>query len=242
MKHLLEVRGISKEYPTKPALRNVSFTIERGRTLGIIGPSGSGKTTLLRLTNLLETPTSGEIIFDGTSLSRADEVKVRRRMTMVFQNPVVFKRSVYENVAYGLRIRREKEDNVRKRVKEALDMVGLAGFERRAATTLSGGEAQRVVLARAIVVEPELLLLDEPTANLDPANVTLMENVISTINKTKGTTIIMATHTMFQAERLTDEAGFLLEGELVEMGETKEVFGKPKDPRTRAFIKGEMVY
>jgi len=238
----LEVRGLSKEYPSKSALRNISFTLEKGKALGIIGPSGSGKTTLLRLINLLETPTSGEIIFAGTSLTKTSDLRIRRRMQMVFQNPVLFKRSVYDNVAYGLRVRGEKESQVRKRTTEAIALVGLTGFERRTATTLSGGEAQRVVLARAIVAEPELLLLDEPTANLDPANVALMEKVISRVNRERDTTVIMATHTMFQAERLAHEIGFLLDGELVEIGKTREVFDNPKDMRTRAFIRGEMVY
>jgi len=241
----LWVEDLSKRYGDKWALRDIDLTVEKGEVFGIIGPSGSGKTTLLRLIDLLDRPTAGKIGFDGvelTSLSEAEALKARRRMGMVFQNPVVFKRSVYENVAYGLRIRNLKEDKIRELVEEAIELVGLQGFEERRATTLSGGEAQRVALARAIVIDPDLLILDEPTANLDPSNVALMERAVSRISRERGLTVVMATHNMFQAERLADRVGFLLEGSLVEVGAAREMFNSPRDERTAAFVRGEMVY
>ena len=167
---------------------------------------------------------------------------MKRRMGLVFQNPVPFRRSVYENVAYGLRIRGVDEGSINKRVKAALRLVGLSEFEKRKAITLSGGEVQRLALIRTTVVEPELLLLDEPTANLDPANVALIERAISKIVKTGGTTVMIATHNMFQAERLANRVGFFLNGELVEIAETDQIFNYPKNDRTRAFIRGEMIY
>lgn len=245
MTSFLWVEDLSKRYGDKWALRDIDLTVEKGEVFGIIGPSGSGKTTLLRLIDLLDRPTAGKIGFDGvelTSLSEAEALKARRRMGMVFQNPVVFKRSVYENVAYGLRIRNLKEDKIRELVEEAIELVGLQGFEERRATTLSGGEAQRVALARAIVIDPDLLILDEPTANLDPSNVALMERAVSRISRERGLTVVMATHNMFQAERLADRVGFLLEGSLVEVGAAREMFNSPRDERTAAFVRGEMVY
>jgi len=193
----------------------------------------------------LDKPSEGIIQFDGVELNGLSEKEIlmmRRRMGFVFQNPTVFKRSVYENVAYGLKIRGEGGITLTKRVEEALHLVGLSELESRKATTLSGGEAQRLALIRTTIVEPELLLLDEPTANLDPANVALIEDAISEIVKTQGTTIVIATHNMFQAERLADRVGFLLDGELIEVSGTDQLFRDPRDERTRSFVRGEMVY
>ena len=245
MTSFLQIEGLSKRYGDKWALREVTLAVERGAVFGIIGPSGSGKTTLLRLIDLLDRSSSGKIRLDGvelTSLSEAESLKVRRRMGMVFQNPIVFKRSVNENVAYGLRIRNFREEEIRERIREAVALVGLQGFEKRLATTLSGGEAQRVALARAIVINPDLLILDEPTANLDPSNVALIEKAVIRINRERGMTVVMATHNMFQAERLASKVGFLLEGSLVEVGTAREIFNNPQDERTAAFVRGEMVY
>jgi len=241
----LNIRRLSKRYNETWALRDIDLDVEKGEVFGIIGPSGAGKTTLLRLIATLDKPSEGTITFDGIELNGLSEkeiLMIRRSMGFVFQNPTVFKRSVYENVAYGLKIRGEGVITISKRVKEALRLVGLSELESRNATTLSGGEAQRLALIRTTIVEPELLLLDEPTANLDPANVALFEDAISEIVKTQGTTIVIATHNMFQAERLADRVAFLLDGELVEVSETDQFFRDPRDERTRSFVRGEMIY
>jgi tungstate transport system ATP-binding protein len=241
----LKIRSLSKRFNDTWALHDIDLDVEKGEVFGIIGPSGAGKTTLLRLIATLERPSEGAIQFDGVDLDGLSEKEIlmmRRRMGFVFQNPTVFKRSVYENVAYGLRIRGTSGLSLSKRVKEALHLVGLSELESRNATTLSGGEAQRLALIRTTIVEPELLLLDEPTANLDPANVALFEDAISEIVRTQGTTIVIATHNMFQAERLADRVGFLLNGDLVEVSETDQLFGDPRDERTRSFVRGEMIY
>jgi tungstate transport system ATP-binding protein len=245
MTSYLEVTDLSKRYNDLWALRHINLHVKKGEVFGLIGPSGAGKTTLLRLIATLEKPTEGRIRFDGVGLHELSEkegLKMKRRMGIVFQNPVAFKRSVYENVAYGLRIRDVAKGSIDKRVKAALQLVGLSEFKHRKATTLSGGEVQRLALIRTTVIEPELLLLDEPTANLDPANVALIERAISAIVKTDGTTVIIATHNMFQAERLADRVGFVLNGELVEVAETDQIFNAPEDKRTRAFVMGEMIY
>ncbi len=241
----LDIKRLSKRYNSSWALHNIDLEVKEGEVFGFIGPSGAGKTTLLRLIATLERPSEGTIQFDGielTDLSEKDSLMIRRRMGFVFQNPIAFKRSVFENVAYGLRIRGEGGIALSKKVKAALQLVGLSELESRKAITLSGGEAQRLALIRTTIVEPELLLLDEPTANLDPANVALIENAISEIAKSQGTTIIIATHNMFQAERLANRVGFFLDGELVEVSETDHIFKHPKDERTRSFVNGEMIY
>jgi tungstate transport system ATP-binding protein len=241
----LEVNDLSKRYGDSWALHRINLHVKKGEVFGLIGPSGAGKTTLLRLIATLEKPTEGTIRFDGVGLhelSEREALKMKRRMGIVFQNPVAFKRSVYENVAYGLRIRNVAKDSIDKRVKAALQLVGLSELKQRKATTLSGGEVQRLALIRTTVIEPELLLLDEPTANLDPANVAVIERAISSIVKTEGTTVIIATHNMFQAERLADRVGFFLNSEIIEVAPTNQIFNAPEDNRTQAFVRGEMIY
>jgi tungstate transport system ATP-binding protein len=170
---LLEVRSLSKSIGPAKILKGIDLTVERGEILGLIGPTGSGKTTLLRLINLLDVPSMGSILFDGRMVSEKPEkelLSARRKMAMVFQKPVMFKASVEENVSYGLRMRGRVDAaaggkmSMSDRVEEALAAVGLSGYESRDANTLSGGETQRIALARALVLQPELLLLDEPTS------------------------------------------------------------------------------
>jgi tungstate transport system ATP-binding protein len=159
---------------------------------------------------------------------------------MVFQRPVLLSRSVAENVAYGLRVRGGRNDHAL--VKNALDEMGLSHLINAPARSLSGGEAQRVALARALIFQPKALLLDEPTANLDPANITLIERRIRAENERRGTTVVLVTHNIFQARRLAHRTGLLLDGRLVEVAPTSQFFNQPSDPRTSAFIAGEIPY
>jgi tungstate transport system ATP-binding protein len=241
---LLKLEDVSKFFSNKTVLKKVTFDVKKGEIVSIIGPSGSGKTTLLRLIDLLDYPTSGRIIFDGVDTNGSESLRrsIRMKIGMVFQQPTLFDTNVYNNIAYGLRIRGVDEEEIKERVKNSLNLVGLSGFDKRKAYTLSGGEAQRVAIARVIVYRPELMLLDEPTANLDPYNVTIIEEIISKINRNFNTTIIMATHNMFQAKRLSKKVVFLLDGEVVETGNVDKIFEDPKDKRTKSFIKGEMIY
>jgi len=231
MRPLIETRNLSKSYNGTDALKNVNVKVDRGEVLAVVGPSGSGKTTFLRLTNLLEIPTAGYIFFDGkdTACPDADRLALRRRIGMVFQQAVLFNETVYNNVAYPLKIRDYSKETKDLKVRDALKLVGFSGFEKKQATSLSGGEAQRVALAQAMVYEPELLLLDEPTVNLDPKNVSIIESVISKVNHERGTTIIIATHNMLQAEQLATRVAVLRDGELAEIGDSKEIFKKPSD-------------
>jgi tungstate transport system ATP-binding protein len=161
---------------------------------------------------------------------------------MVFQKPVVFSMSVYENVAYGLRLRKVPKPEIDARVQEALALLDMSGKEKEYARHLSGGEAQRVAFARAYVVKPKLLFLDEPTANLDRQNVAIIEKVVRDINKRYGTTVVIVTHSLAQAKRLADRIAVVIDGELVEIGPVKDILEKPADPRTKAFVSGDMVF
>ncbi len=220
------------------------MVIEKGKIYGIIGPSGAGKSTLLRILNLLEPPSSGNLFFNGVPVTKTGKqvLELRRKMTMVFQRPVLFDTSVYNNVNYGLKARGYTRKDITKLVRAALDEVGLTEFADRNARSLSGGEAQRIALARAMVLKPEVILLDEPTSNLDPANVAMMEKITERLHEKQGTTVIMVTHNIFQAQRLAEEILFFFKGRLVERGPADKIFNNPGDERTAAFIKGEMVY
>jgi tungstate transport system ATP-binding protein len=219
-----------------------ALDVQRDEVLAVVGPSGAGKSTLLRLLNFLETPSAGSIEFEGVryDASHPPPLEARRRVTTVFQRPVLLHRTVAQNVAYGLRLRGDRDAT--HRVDEALAEVGLAAMAGQPARTLSGGEAQRVALARAMILRPAALLLDEPTANLDPYNVGLIEQIVRRLNAEHGTTCVLVTHNVFQAQRLAHRVALLLEGRVVEVGAAEEFFSKPRDARTSAFVRGEMVY
>ncbi len=236
------LENLTKTYSGRKVLDIDRLKIFQGEILALVGPSGSGKSTLLRLLNFLEEPGSGTLEFEGNHFLKGADIalETRRRVTMVFQRPMLLNRSVWDNVTYGLRLRGEQ--NSHRQVEQALEEVGLANLARQQARTLSGGEAQRVSLARAMVIQPDVLLLDEPTANLDPYNVGLIETIISRINTERRTTLVLVTHNVFQAKRLASRVGFLLEGRMVEVAETGRFFDSPADERTGAFVRGDMVF
>ncbi len=233
---------VVKSYGGRQVLHVDSLDIHWGEVFGIVGPSGSGKSTLLRLLDFLEPPTAGQIHFQNYSVNGAGSVPlaIRRQVTTVFQRPVLLNATVHGNVAYGIKIRGEK--GAESKVEEVLARVGLTEFAKVPARTLSGGEAQRVALARAMVIEPQVLLLDEPTANLDPYNVGLIEGIVADLNRRKDMTIVLVTHNVFQAKRLAHRVALLLEGRIIEVAPAERFFSSPSDPRTLAFVRGEMVY
>jgi len=233
---------VQKDYQGRRVLSIDSLEIQQSEVLAIVGPSGAGKSTLLRLLNFLETPSAGWIEFGGQRFETGREMPLdlRRRVTTVFQRPMLLDRSVWDNVAYGLGLR--GLSNSHAEIQAAMQRVGLSELARQRARLLSGGEAQRVALARALVLHPEVLLLDEPTANLDPYNVGLIEGITHQANQEQNTTIVMVTHNVFQAHRLAHRVALMLGGKLVEVASTQQFFEAPSDPRTRAFVNGEMVY
>lgn len=227
MKELLSLRGITKKYGEITALNGVDLEILEGDLLAVIGPNGAGKTTLLRIMAGLETPTEGEIIYKGEKLTADNLDLIRRNCTMVFQKTVFFNTTVFDNVAYGLRVRGIPEKEIKALVSEVLELVKLRGYEKRQARRLSGGEQQRVALARALVLKPEILLLDEPTANLDPKTTGIIEEVINYANREWKTSIVVATHNLFQAHKIAKRAVLLLNGQIVERGTLEEILFKP---------------
>jgi tungstate transport system ATP-binding protein len=239
---IYQLHGVIKAYGSKTVLDVDRLDIYRGEVLALVGPSGAGKSTLLRLLNFLEPPSSGRIRFlDATfEAGHAMPLHLRRRVTTVFQRPILLARSVAANVRYGLHLRGQRDAD--REAQAVLEQVGLGHLAQRKARTLSGGEAQRVSLARAMIVEPDVLLLDEPTANLDPYNVGLIEGIVRTLNEQRGTTIVLVTHNVFQARRLAHRVGLLLEGGIVELAGVQDFFESPQDQRTVAFVRGEMVY
>jgi len=214
--------------------------IRNGEVLGIVGPSGAGKSTLLRLLNFLEVPTRGQIEYQGQPTDSDLALATRREVTTVFQRPMLLRRSVAANIRIGQRIRGATPKD--QGVEQWLDRLGLAELAGAPVRTLSAGEAQRVALARALVVNPAVLLLDEPTGNLDPYNVGLIEQIVRADSKERGTTIVIVTHDPFQARRLADRTGLMISGRIVELTETKQFFSDPKQPETAAFLRGELVY
>jgi len=221
-----------------------SMALHAGKVYGLIGPSGAGKSTLLRIINLLTPPSVGTYLFQGQPLPEngRDKLKIQRKMALVFQKSLLFRDSVFNNVAYGLKARNFSREEIESKVNLFLEQVGLKHLAHRRADTLSGGEAQRVAVARAVAFDPELLLLDEPTANLDPGNIEIIENMIRQMNREKNITVVIVTHNVFQARRIADEVIFLDRGRVIEIGPTEKIFTAPDHKKTRLYVEGKMIY
>ncbi|MCK8817357.1 phosphate ABC transporter ATP-binding protein [Natroniella sulfidigena] len=215
--------------------------MHRGEVFCLVGPSGAGKSTLLRLLNFLEAPDHGEIEFLDKvyNQSKQPSLDIKRKVTTVFQRPALMSSSVVENIAYPLKIR-GKDVNY-EQIDQLLVKLGLEELKKQRADKLSGGEAQRVSLARALIFKPEVLLLDEPTSNLDPANIKIIEDIITDYIKNNKTTIVMVTHNLFQAKRLADRVGLLHDGDFIEVKEKEEFFNNPEQELTKDYLAGRLI-
>ena len=235
---LIETVNLCQRYGERDILKNVNLRIDRGEVFALIGPTGAGKTTLLRLIDLIDEPASGKIFFDGVDAAAPATVRLgmRRRMAFVLQKPVVFNVSVHDNIACALRWRGVRGSKLKEKVNHITDVVGLSDYGNRNARQLSGGEVQRVAIARAIAIEPEVLLLDEPMANLDPLSAARIEELISSIIRRYATTIIMATHDLSQGQRLADRMAVMMDGELLQTGSSKDVFTSPRNREVAEFV------
>jgi tungstate transport system ATP-binding protein len=215
MSLLLKVSDIYKNYDGKPILINCSFSFDRNGTYVLMGSNGCGKSTFFRICALLENPDKGEInYFSGTNILRKD-IELRRRVTLLLPKVGVFDTTVFKNAAYGLKIRGMKGPEIRERVDKALEFVGLIHKRKQNALTLSSGETQRLGIARAIVIDPEILFLDEPTASVDQENTETIEDIILRMKKQGDSIVVIATHDIAQAERLADWLLLMKDGRIV---------------------------
>jgi len=231
-------------YGAKQAVFDVSLNIPAHKVTALIGPSGCGKSTFLRNLNRMNetirhSRVVGEILLDGQNIFHMDVVKLRRRVGMVFQRPNPFPKSIYDNVAYGLRINGYKgrlDDLVEHSLRRAALWEEVKDYLHKSAFALSGGQQQRLCIARALAVDPEVLLLDEPCSALDPVTTAKIEELMFHLKD--SCTMAIVTHNMQQAARASDFTAFMLDGKLIEHSETSKLFTTPKDPRTEAYITG----
>lgn len=239
-----ELHNIIKRYHDREVLNIDHLTIPDGKIYTILGPNGSGKTTLLRIMALLLVNDVGSLKVLGETVewNKAQLLNLRRQMSMVTQTSFMFQGSVNYNVAYGLRKRKISDRNIKRRLNDILEMVGMTDYKEADSRTLSGGERQKIAIARALILKPRVLFLDEPTSNIDSASAAEIEKHIRNINKKWGTTVILVTHNLFQARRLADEVLFLNEGRIIEQGKAAIIFNQPRDERTAAFLRGETVF
>ena len=246
-----DIRNFNFFYGSFQALKNVNMSIEEGRVTALIGPSGCGKSTFLRCFNRMHdlypgNRYEGEIVFypDNTNLLAADvdPIEVRMRVGMVFQKPNPFPKSIFENVAYGLRVRGETKRSVlEEKVEQALNDAALWNEAKdrlhEPAYNLSGGQQQRLCIARCLATDPEMILFDEPTSALDPIATASIEELIDTLRG--KVTILIVTHSMQQAARVSDFTAYMYLGEMIEYGKTDDIFIKPRDKRTEDYITGK---
>ena len=230
----VELKNINKTYGSYQASRNVNLGIEKGKLIGLLGPSGSGKTTILRMIAGLETPDSGEVIIDGKVVN--DVPASQRGIGFVFQNYALFRyMTVYDNVAFGLKVQKADKKKIDARVRELIKLVGLEGLEKRYPSQLSGGQKQRIAIVRALCMKPDVMLFDEPTSALDPEMVGEVLNVMRDLADEKMTMVVV-THEMGFAREVATRVMFMDGGYFVEEAAPEEFFSNPKNERLKSFL------
>ncbi|NIN01516.1 MAG: ATP-binding cassette domain-containing protein [candidate division Zixibacteria bacterium] len=231
----VKLKNLTKRFKDVLAVNNVSLHIEDGEFLTLVGPSGCGKSTTLRAVAGLENPTAGDIFIDGQRVN--DLPPQKRNISMVFQSYALFPHmSVESNLAFGMKIRKRSLEKKTERIKWVIDLLGLAGFEKRLPKELSGGQRQRVALGRALVLEPKVLLLDEPLSNLDAKLRLRMRTELKRLHKKIKTTIIYVTHDQAEAMTLSDRLAVMRDGKILQVGTPEEIYQKPADGFCAGFI------
>lgn len=240
MEKIITIRNLNKAFDDEEVLKNISLDINKGEIISIIGPSGSGKSTLLRCMNLLNIPTSGEIIFNGINIVKEHKQlnHIRTKIGMVFQSFNLFNNlNVINNCIIGpTKILHISKDEALKTARHLLSLVGMEDFENANVNTLSGGQKQRVAIARTLAMKPEVILFDEPTSALDPEMVGEVLDTIKKLTK-EGITLIIVTHEMAFAKEISDRVIFMADGQIVETGTPLQIFEQPQIPRTQEFLK-----
>ncbi|WP_339062024.1 ATP-binding cassette domain-containing protein [Tepidibacillus marianensis] len=234
---MIEVKGISVQIAEKLILTSMNYQFEQGKIYGIIGPNGAGKSTFLKVISGFLKPTTGQVYFMGKPLHSPD-----KNISVVWQKPYMFQTSVYQNVAYGLQVRHINKYEIKNRVESILQQFRIEHIADQKAINLSGGETAKVAIARAAILSPKVLILDEPTASLDPQNVGEIEHIVQTYARKRRMTVIMVIHNMFQAKRMADETIFLHSGHLIESNPTPLLFSQPSHELTKKFISGETFF
>ncbi|RAX53981.1 phosphate ABC transporter ATP-binding protein [Helicobacter sp. 16-1353] len=251
MKNALEIKKLSFYYPNakKPSISGVSMEVPHNKVLALIGPSGCGKSTLLRCLNKIHSlydgvKYEGEVIFNGKNIlkKKIDNITLRSKIGMIFQKPTPFPMSIFDNVAYGLRLKGIKnKSELAHRIESALKGANLWNEVKDrlevSGDSLSGGQQQRLCIARAIAIEPEILLFDEPTSALDPISTQAIEELV--VELKKKISIIIVTHNMQQAHRISDYTAFMYLGKLIEVDKTQKIFENPKEKLTKEYIAGK---
>ena len=236
---ILEIRHLSKSFGTNLVLRDIDFTVEKGDVISIIGASGSGKSTLLRCINLLETPTSGEILYHGENVAgpKVNAAAYRSHVGMVFQSFNLFNNmTVLENCMVGqIKVLKKDKETARKRAMEYLEKVGMAPYIQAKPRQISGGQKQRVAIARALAMEPEVLLFDEPTSALDPEMVGEVLSVMQDLAQ-EGMTMLVVTHELAFARDVSSHVVYMNQGVICEEGTPEQVFGNPQKQETQDFL------
>jgi ABC-type polar amino acid transport system ATPase subunit len=253
---LITARSVRKHFGAREVLRDIDLNIAAGSITVILGTNGSGKTTLLRILGLLERADEGTVTYDGivpgvstvtygaSTRSPAQDqhyLPLRRQMLLAFQHPAIFSGSVLSNVTYGLQLRGMSRTDAEERSMAALREAGIAERGRQHASSLSGGEAARLSVARALALQPRLLLLDEPSASLDPCGTKLLEDLLLHMRDNLGMTAVIVTQDIFEARRVADQVAFLHEGRIIEQAPRDTFFSHPRDDWTRRFVAGELL-
>lgn len=246
MENILEIKNLFVYYGEKEVLKNINISVRKNKIISIIGPSGCGKSTFLKTINHLvndeeDSKVKGDIFFKGKNIIDMDKEKLRKEIGIVFQTPSPFPFSIYKNMTYapiyyGMKNRNELDKLVRKKLEEVGLFDEVKNDIKKSALKLSGGQQQRLCIARSLSVQPEILLLDEPCSALDIQNTMKIEELL--LKLVDKYTIIIVTHNLFQAKRISDYTGFFLDGELIEFNTTEEIFNNPKDERTKKYISG----